>query len=159
MYRMTGKAPSNSRSQKGSSVPADILLRKSPQPLGISKLSRTAEREAWTAFVEGRDPKPQSKYKNERKGKYASGHEAKVASDLSALAEGGKIQGLREQVPFELIPGRNKVRGITYIADFTWYDSDNVWHVGDAKGYAKNAVYLLKRKMMFLLKGITVEEL
>jgi hypothetical protein len=114
------------------------------------------ERAAWSKFF-GLDVKKPSKYRNERKGKYASGYEAKVAADLWALCESGKIKGLREQVPFVLVPGRDDVRGITYIADFTFYE-DDTWRVCDAKGM-QTAVYKLKKKLMFLILGIRVEEL
>lgn len=45
-------------------------------------------REAWTAFVEGREEKRASKYGNERTGGYASKREAAVATNLAALASG-----------------------------------------------------------------------
>ena len=120
-------------------------------------MKKDKDREAWTALVEGRPAKKPPKYGNERKGKYASKHEAKVAADLWTLVKNGKISGLREQVPFELVRGRDGVRGIFYIADFTFYE-DGVWKVCDAKG-VRTQVYILKRRMMFLIHGITIEEL
>lgn len=82
-----------------------------------------------------------------------------MAGDLAMLEKAGKIFELREQVAFVLIEGRDKVRPIKYIADFTWFDADNgKWHIGDAKGM-RTPVYDLKKKMMFLLLGLTVEEL
>lgn len=100
-----------------------------------------------------------SKYKAVRTGKYASKKEARVAAELALLARSGKILDLKEQVPFTLIEGRNGVRGIKYVADFTWVDADTGFpHIGDAKGI-KTPVYELKKKMMYLLCGLTVEEL
>jgi hypothetical protein len=57
-----------------------------------------------------------------------------------------------------LIKGRNGISGVTYIADFTYIDND-MPVVADAKGYKKNAVYVLKKRMMYLLHGIEIEEL
>jgi hypothetical protein len=117
-----------------------------------------AEREAWTALVEGRAPKKEPKYHNERKGKYASGYEAEVAAKLWTLLEAGKIEGLREQVPFELVPRRGKMGPVIYVADFTFYE-DGKWRVCDAKGFAHNRVYMLKKRMMYLVHEIEIEEL
>jgi Protein of unknown function (DUF1064) len=119
------------------------------------------EREAWTALVEGRAAKKSPKYGNEnrvKEGGYASKHEAEVAANLWALAKAGDIDDLQEQVPFVLVPGKCGVRGIGYIADFVFFEKGKM-KVCDAKGYSKNAAYLLKKKLMFLIHGITVEEL
>ena len=90
---------------------------------------------------------------------YASRKEAGIAGDLAILAKAGKILCLHEQVPFVLVEGRNEVRSIKYVADFTWVDADTgLPHIGDAKGM-RTPVYLLKKKMMYLLCGLTIEEL
>lgn len=108
--------------------------------------------------MEAKLPTP-SKYHAVRTGKYASKKEARVAGELSMLERSGKILDLREQVPFTLVEGRNGIRGIKYIADFTWVDADSgLPHIGDAKGM-KTPVYELKKKMLYLLCGLTVEEL
>lgn len=98
-----------------------------------------------------------SKYRNKRTNGYASTREANVAANLHILARAGKILDLKEQVPFLLVPGKRKVRGITYIADFTYTDSDGTHHVLDAKGY-RTDVYKLKNKLMYLLLDIEIEE-
>lgn len=116
------------------------------------------ERAAWTAAVEGKPVPKESKYHNKRSNGYASKHEERVARDLQVLADGGVITDLREQVAFTLVPGRNGIRGIKYIADFTWIDNQGWTHIGDAKGM-KTPVYLLKKKMMYILYGLTIEEL
>ena len=116
------------------------------------------EREAWTAFVDGVEAKKESKYSNERAGKYQSKYEAGVAQNLDVLYRGGEINDLQEQIPFTLVEGKGKIRPIKYIADFVYFDLAGVRHVCDAKG-CKTPVYRLKRKLMFLLHGITVEEL
>lgn len=100
-----------------------------------------------------------SKYRAVRTGKYASKKEASVATELGILARAGKILDLKEQVPFELVKGRNGIQGIKYIADFTWVDAESgLPHIGDAKGM-QTPVYRLKKKMMYLLCGLTIEEL
>ena len=120
-------------------------------------MKRSDERAAWTAHVEGK-PIRRNKYGAVRSGGYASKHEYYVASKLKVLEYGGIIWNLQEQVRFTLLEGRDKIRSIVYIADFVYSDK-NGEHVCDAKGYRKNAVYLLKKKMMYLLLGIKVEEL
>ena len=116
------------------------------------------EREAWTALIEARDAQPESKYHSERAGKYQSKYEAQVAQNLDVLYRAGKINNLAEQVPFTLVEGKGKIRPIKYIADFVYFDLKGIRHVCDAKG-CKTPVYRLKRKVMALLHGITVEEL
>lgn len=113
------------------------------------------DRAAWTEHVTG---KKQPKYRSERQGRYSSKHEERIARDLWVLADGGRIFDLREQVRFELVKGRNGVRGVTYVADFTYQDEGGNAHVCDAKGM-KTQVYQIKKRMMYLLCGITIEEL
>jgi len=114
-----------------------------------------SDRAAWTQFVTGKKP---HKYSAQRQGKYASKREEQVARDLWVLADAGKIEDLREQVPFELVPGRNGVRSVKYIADFTYVDDASKLHVCDVKGM-RTPIYRLKKRMMYLLLGITIEEL
>jgi hypothetical protein len=117
-----------------------------------------AERDAWTEHVEGLQV-VRPKYGNVRSGKYASKHEAEVAANLAALERGNLIENLREQVSFTLVEGRGKLRPIRYVADFTYEDDLGVMHICDAKGYAKNPVYRLKKKLLKLLHGLDIEEL
>ena len=114
-----------------------------------------SDRAAWTKFVTGDKP---HKYSAVRVGKYPSKKQERIARDLWVLADCGKIEDLKEEVRFELVPGRNGTRGIFYVADFTYVDDDKRLHVCDAKGF-KTQVYELKKKMMYLLLSITVEEL
>ena len=117
------------------------------------------DREAWTAHIEGTELSRPSKYGAVREGKYASKHEADVAANLAALERGGTIFLLNEQVSYTLVEGVGKIRPIRYVADFTYVDKNGRVHVCDAKGFAKNPVYRLKKKLMRLLNGIEVEEL
>ena len=120
-----------------------------------------AEREAWTKFFDGETSSPKAnKYGALRTGKYASKHEAEVAVNLKALESSGAIRELREQHPITLVKGDGKLRPIVYIADFTYIDHMNKFHVLDAKsGFtAKLPVYRLKKRLAALLLGIEIEE-
>jgi hypothetical protein len=97
------------------------------------------------------------KYHSEREGRYASRREAKTAAKLWALQEAGLISELKEQVRIVLVPGDGKVAGVTYIADFTYKDSEGKGHVLDSKGF-KTETYLVKKRLAWLLLGIEVEE-
>lgn len=98
-----------------------------------------------------------SKYKAVRTGGYASKKEADYAGRFQALARAGNITEYREQVIIELVAGRGKTRGIAYVADFVYRDEDGLHYV-DVKGF-RTAVYILKRKLLYLLHGIEIEEL
>jgi hypothetical protein len=98
-----------------------------------------------------------SKYGAKPTNGFASKKEANRAAELDMLKKAGKIYALELQKPIQLIPARGKVRGITYIADFVYFDEDGRLHVEDAKGF-KTPVYILKKKMLFLLHGVEIEE-
>lgn len=123
----------------------------------IVRRESKGERAAWSKHF-GLETTATSKYANERSGKYASKYEAKVAGDLSFLEKSGAISELKEQVSFTLLEGKNGVRSIRYVADFTFMENGKL-RICDAKGYAKNAVYKLKKKMMKLIHGLDIEEL
>lgn len=98
-----------------------------------------------------------SKYKNVRTNGYSSKKEANVAMKLQALHRAGNIHDLKEQVAIVLIPGKGKIRGITYRADFTFEDPDGTTHIYDAKGF-HTPVYKLKKKILKLLHDLDIEE-
>ena len=91
---------------------------------------------------------------------FDSAKEAKRYAKLRALEDAGKIQGLRLQVPFELLPSFEcegvKYRGMKYIADFVYY-RNGVRVVEDVKG-VKTPEYKLKKKLMAYLNHINIEE-
>lgn len=118
-----------------------------------------SERQAWTAHIEGGEVSKANKYGAVRTGRYASRHEADVAMKLAALEQAGKIKNLREQVSYTLVPGNGKLRPIRYVCDFEYLDENGVLVIADAKGWAKQPVYRLKKRMMALLHGITIREL
>lgn len=91
---------------------------------------------------------------------FDSAKEAKRYTRLRDMEEEGKIQGLRLQVPFELIPNFErdgvKYRGIKYVADFV-YHRDGKQIVEDCKGF-KTPEYKLKKKLMAYINNINIEE-
>ena len=115
--------------------------------------------------------KSRSKYKNQPVTvdniRFASVKEATRYKELTLLQKAGKIENLRLQVPYELIPaqyaevdGKKKCieRSVKYLADFMYYDKEkNEWIVEDAKG-VRTEVYKLKRKLMLSVYGIQIHE-
>lgn len=83
---------------------------------------------------------------------HASLKEGNRCNDLVLLAKAGIIKDLVQQPKFNLLHDflwhGKKVRGIDYVADFSYYDNEKKkFAVEDTKGF-KTAVYLLKKKML-----------
>lgn len=93
--------------------------------------------------------------------------------ELFVLEQAGKIQGLRRQVRFQLIPpqrepdtigkrggiikGKLLEREVSYIADFVYLlDGEQV--VEDVKGM-RTTEYILKRKLMLWVHDIRIKEI
>lgn len=91
---------------------------------------------------------------------FDSAREAKRFTELRALEDAGKIQGLRLQVPFELLPSFEcdgvRYRGMRYVADFV-YRRDGKVVVEDCKGF-KTAEYRMKKKLMAYVNHMNIEE-
>ena len=91
---------------------------------------------------------------------FDSANEAKRYTRLRDMQEAGEIEGLRLQVPFELLPSFEcegvKYRGMKYIADFVYY-RNGVRVVEDVKG-VKTPEYKLKKKLMAYLNHINIKE-
>lgn len=73
----------------------------------------------------------------------------------------GEIGYIWRQYEIEIQPGftmpsGEKIRAITYIADFRYHDLDGNEHIVDVKGY-KTEIYKLKKKLL-AYKGIYIEE-
>jgi hypothetical protein len=71
----------------------------------------------------------------------------------------GKIRDLRLQVKYVLIPKNDKFRSMSYVADFVYkIGSGNVLDtVEDCKGF-KTEVYKIKRKLMYSVYGVLINE-
>ena len=97
-------------------------------------------------------------------------------TELKLLEAAGVISDLRWQVRFELIPAQYETirnysktgkrlkdkqkcveRAVEYIADFVYTGTDGCEIVEDAKG-KRTKEYIIKRKLMRYLKGITIQE-
>lgn len=105
---------------------------------------------------------------------FDSKREARRYEELCLLQRAGRIQNLRRQVKFILIPAQREpdrvgVRGgrvkgasiereVSYIADFVYVDSAiGKQVVEDAKGM-KTKDYVIKRKLMLWVHGIRIRE-
>ena len=111
------------------------------------------------------------KYRNKkteiRGRKFDSRREAARYVELLAMQRAGEIYGLDFHPSFELIPAQvacsgKKERGVTYIADFSYYRaSDGRRVVEDVKSpvTSKLPAYIIKRKLMLRVHGIEVVEI
>ena len=100
-----------------------------------------------------------SKYRNKKTNGYDSKREAARAADLKLLEKIGSISHLEEQVKYEVIPKQEGERAAHYIADFVYVEDDGTLVVEDVKSpITKTAEYVLKRKLMKLVHGITIRE-
>lgn len=89
--------------------------------------------------------------------------EATRYTELKLLERKGLIKDLVLQPSYELIPsfkkGNKTFKKASYIADFSYYDTElNKTIVEDTKGF-KTDVYVLKRKLFeYLYKDLTIRE-
>lgn len=104
-----------------------------------------------------------NKYKNRRittpEGTFDSQREYERWCELKLLQRAGKISKLQRQVRYNLVPlqrGKPTERPVDYIADFV-YVEDGRTVVEDVKG-VKTREYIIKRKLMRYLRGITIRE-
>ena len=118
----------------------------------------------------------QSKYHNKKitvKGEtYDSIREYNRYLELSLLQRAGRIQDLKRQVKFVLIPtqrepdiigprggvkqGKLLEKECAYFADFTYYQ-DGQFVVEDTKG-DRTPDYIIKRKLMLKVHGVRIRE-
>ena len=112
-----------------------------------------------------KEPPKQNKYNNvktETGGiRFDSKKEAERYEDLMAMLKAGEITDLKLQHTFTLQeaykdPDGEKVAGIKYIADFTYYDSAGNFVIEDVKG-VKTDVYKIKKKLM-AARGYRIQE-
>ena len=87
--------------------------------------------------------------------------EYRRSCELKLLERAGVIKDLKRQVKFELIPsqkvdGKVVERAVNYVADFT-YKQDGKTVVEDTKGF-KTKDYIIKRKLMLWVHGISIQE-
>jgi len=127
---------------------------------GKDPLQKVIAKHGFTGVI----PK-KSKYRNQKvttdEGTFDSKHEYAVWCQLKARQAVGEIEGLQRQVVFELIPSATldsrKLPPVRYKADFV-YSIGEVQHVLDAKGGKSLPDYKLKRRLMWWIHGIKVQE-
>ena len=95
--------------------------------------------------------------------KFASKKEAEYYKNLLLLKQAGEVIEIVLQPEFELQEGYvkdgKKIRPIKYIADFLVVYKDGHIEIIDTKGYRKDKVYLLKKKLFhYKFKGLTIKE-
>ena len=115
-----------------------------------------------------------SKYNNHKGGGFDSDKEKNRYYELKLMERAGIIHDLKRQVHFQLTPvvrepdiigprggrkpGKVIMKKSEYIADFTYYDTETGrFIVEDCKGY-RTQEYVLKKKLMYHLKGIMIHE-
>ena len=101
------------------------------------------------------------KYRNIKTGGFDSKKEAKRAQELTIMAAAGLISDLAFQVRYLLIPSQRNAFGKAerpcyYISDFV-YVQDGKTVVEDCKG-VRTSDYIIKRKLMLMVHGITILE-
>ncbi|WP_290456954.1 DUF1064 domain-containing protein [Muribaculum intestinale] len=108
--------------------------------------------------------KKKSKYHAEKCNGYDSKKEYYRAQQLKLWLKAGVISELREQVVFLLIPSQINSEGIEekpvrYKADFVYIDNaTGQMVVEDTKGF-RTPEYIIKRKLMLQVHGITIKEI
>lgn len=108
--------------------------------------------------------KKPNKYNARRCCGYASKKEYYRAQQLKLLLKAGRISELHEQVSYPLIPSQTNCEGIKeapvrYVADFVYRDTaSGQIVVEDTKGF-RTPEYIIKRKLMLHIHGITIKEI
>jgi hypothetical protein len=131
----------------------------------LGRLTKNAERKAWTLFIAGDYAEEALKKKNKWNAEKAvvngrtfdSGQEGDRAIELQWLERLGEIPDLRYQVDYEVIPKQDGEKAVYYRADFVYDDKEGRLIVEDSKGRL-TPVYRLKRKLMLLVHGIRIKE-
>ncbi len=103
--------------------------------------------------------KRKNKYNAHRCNGYDSEREYKRAQKLKLMLHAGLISDLREQVVFLLIPSQTNGEGVEEKP--VKYKADNETGqtvVEDTKGF-RTPEYVIKRKLMLYVHGITIKEI
>ena len=94
---------------------------------------------------------------------FDSKKETEYYKNLLLLKQAGEVIDIKLQPEFELQEGYvkdgAKIRPIKYIADFLVVYKDRHIEIIDTKGYRKDKVYLLKKKLFhYKFKSLTIKE-
>lgn len=104
-----------------------------------------------------------NKYGSKKTCGYDSRKEHRRAVQLRLMQRAGEISNLREQVKFVLIPAQRDAQGrllereCAYYADFAYTTKEGKEIVEDVKGI-RTDVYVIKRKLMLYVHGISITE-
>lgn len=90
--------------------------------------------------------------------RFASGKEARVYGELKLRKKAGDIKDFTLQPVFVLISKNKKFRAIKYVADFQVEYPNGDVEIWDVKGFKKDKVYLLKKKLMYSIFGLEICE-
>lgn len=131
-------------------MPTDLYL-----PMSVNLTSKKqGHNMAYSNIPYGRRNKFRAK-KTEFMGmKFDSKWEAERYGQLWKLQEAGEIRDLDRQVRFNIVINDQKI--CAYIADYTYYDSENTFIVEDAKG-VETDVFRLKKKLMKAVNDIDIK--
>ena len=89
---------------------------------------------------------------------FPSKKECRRYEELVLLERIGEIKDLARQVRWTLIPTQDGERCVQYVSDFQYLDRDGKLHVEDTKGF-RTKDYIIKRKLLKWVHGVTIEEL
>lgn len=142
-----------------------MSFRQSIYPPPMKQETLTVEQfRALAEAQKSRTGKKKNKYHAEKYGGYDSKKEYYRAQQLKLWLAAGQISDLREQVVFLLIPSQINGEGIEekavrYKADFVYIDNaTGKMVVEDTKGF-RTPEYIIKRKLMLQVHGITIKEI
>ena len=117
-------------------------------------------RQARTKSDDDGEAKPRAKYRNKKVTidgrKFDSKAEGARYVQLKRMANAGLITDLQCQSPFDLVVNGEKIT--RYTADFSYRDGEGRRVVEDVKG-VRTRDYVLRRKLMRAVLGITVHEI
>ena len=88
---------------------------------------------------------------------FDSKREANRFMELRLLLRAGEISDLELQKKYQLIPKQGKERAVHYVADFVYKDKTGKTIVEDTKGM-RTREYIIKRKLMLWVHGISIRE-
>lgn len=90
--------------------------------------------------------------------RFMSRKEARIYGELKLRKKVGDIKDFTLQPKFPLLPKNDKFRAVHYVADFLVLYHNGKEEVWDVKGYKKDKVYLLKKKMMYWKHNVLIVE-
>lgn len=138
------------------------------ETLTVEQFRALAEKQSSTTSLRSAKSSGTGTRKNKYHAQKCNGYDSKKeyyrAQQLKLWLKAGVISDLREQVVFLLIPLQTNSEGIEekpvrYKADFVYLDNETGQTVvEDTKGF-RTPEYIIKRKLMLMVHGITIKEI